>query len=77
MPTNVQTTTQLCFFYMLSKVVHKILQVRLQQYVNKEFPDVQLDLENAEESEIKLPAFNDHGESKRDPKNLLLLHLLC
>ena len=33
----------------------KILQVRLQQYMNWEFPDVKLDLEKAEESEIKLP----------------------
>ena len=33
----------------------KILQVRLQQYVNKELPDVQADVEKAEETEIKLP----------------------
>ena len=33
----------------------KILQARLQQYVNHELPDVQLDLEKAEEPEIKLP----------------------
>ena len=32
----------------------KILQVRLQQYMNHELPDVQLDLEKAEEPEIKL-----------------------
>ena len=32
----------------------KILQARLQQYVNCELPDVQEDLEKAEESEIKL-----------------------
>ena len=33
----------------------KILQTRLQQYMNQELPDVQLDLENAEEPEIKFP----------------------
>ena len=33
----------------------KILQARLQQYVNRELPDVKLVLENAEEPEIKLP----------------------
>ena len=33
----------------------KILQARLQQYVNRELPDVKLDLENEEEPEIKLP----------------------
>ena len=37
------------------KVMLKILQARLQQYVNREFSDVQLDLEKAEEPEIKLP----------------------
>ena len=40
----------------ISKVMLKILQVRLQQYVNWELPDLyKLDLEKAEEAEIKLP----------------------
>ena len=38
-----------------SKVMLKILQARLQQYVNRELRDVQADLEKTEESEIKLP----------------------
>ena len=33
----------------------KILQARLQKYVNQELDDVKLYLENAEEPEIKLP----------------------
>ena len=33
----------------------KILQARLQQYVNQELQMYKLDLENAEEPEIKLP----------------------
>ena len=33
----------------------KILQARLQQYVNQELPDVQAGLEKAEEPEIKVP----------------------
>ena len=33
----------------------RILQARFQQYVNCELPGVQLDLEKAEEPEIKLP----------------------
>ena len=37
-----------------SKVILKNLQARLQQYMNCEFPDVQV-LEKAEEPEIKLP----------------------
>ena len=38
-----------------SKVMLKILQARLQQYVNHELPNVQAELEKAEEAEIKLP----------------------
>ena len=38
-----------------SKVMLKILQARLQQYVNQELSDIQLDLEKAKEPEIKLP----------------------
>ena len=45
MPKNVQTITQLCSFHtwahFLSKVMIKILQARLQQYVNQELLDVQ------------------------------------
>ena len=35
----------------------KILQARLQQYMNRELPDCQAGLEKAEEPEIKLPTF--------------------
>ena len=38
-------------------VMLKILQARLQQYMNRELPDVKLVLEKAEEPEIKLPTF--------------------
>ena len=38
-----------------SKVMLKILQVRFQQYMNREFPHVQAGLEKAKEPEIKLP----------------------
>ena len=41
----------------------KILQARLQQYVNCELPDVQAGLEMAEEPEVKLPRSN--GSSKK------------
>ena len=39
-----------------SKVMLKILQARLQQYVNRELPAVQAGLRKGEEPEIKLPA---------------------
>ena len=41
----------------------KILQARLQQYMNRELPDVQAVLEKAEEPEIKLPTST--GSSKK------------
>ena len=37
-----------------SKVILKILQARLQQYVNHELPDVQMVLEKAEEQKLLL-----------------------
>ena len=59
-----------------SKVMLKILQDWLQQYVN--FQMFKLDLENTEEPEIKLPTSLDHQKSKGVPeKLLLLLYWLC
>ena len=40
-----------------SKVMLKILQAKLQQYLNLELQDIQLGLEKTEEPEIKLPTF--------------------
>ena len=56
-----------------SKVMFKILQASLQQYVNHELPDFKLVLEKEEEPEIKLPL--DHRKRKKVPdKHLLLLY---
>ena len=44
MPKNAQTTAQLYSSHTLSKVMLKIFQARLQQYVNCELPDVQAGL---------------------------------
>ena len=41
MPKNPQTTEQLHSSHTLGKVMLNILQVRLQQYMNHELPDVQ------------------------------------
>ena len=46
-----------------SKVMLKILQASIQQYVSRELPDVQAGLEKAEEPEIKLPT--SAGSSKK------------
>ena len=46
----------------------KILQARLQQYVNRELPDVQAGLEKAEQPEIKLPTFT--GSLKKQESSI-------
>ena len=59
-----------------SKVMLKILQARLQQYVNCELPDAQLVLEKAEEPEIKLPtsigSSEKHENSRKTSTSALL-----
>ena len=58
-----------------SKVVLKILQARLQQYVNCELPDVQTGLGKAEEPEIKLPTFTGSWKKQESSrKHLFLLY---
>ena len=58
-----------------SKVMLKILQVRLQQYVKYELPDVQDGLEKGEEPEIKVPTSIGSSKSRRAPeKHLFLLY---
>ena len=53
----------------------KILQARLQQYMNLELPDVQDGLEKAEEPEIKLPTSAGSLKKQEIPeKHLLLLY---
>ena len=57
-----------------SKVMLKILQARLQQYVNHELLDVQADLEKAEEQRSNCQHPLDHRKSKKvQEKQLLLL----
>ena len=55
-----------------SKVMLKILQGRLQQYMNWELPDVQLDLEKAEEPEIKLLTSSKKQENSKKTSTALL-----
>ena len=59
----------------VSKVMVKILQARLQQYVNQNSQMFKLDLEKAEEPEINCQSLLDHRKSKRiSEKHLLLLN---
>ena len=46
----------------------KILQARLQQYMNRELPDVQAVLEKAEEPEIKLPTSTGSSKKQRSSR---------
>ena len=58
-----------------AKVMLKILQASLQQYVNCELPDVQAGFRKAEEPEIKLPTSGGSSKSKRVlEKHLFLLY---
>ena len=70
MPKNAQATTQLHSH--ASKVMLKILQARLQQYVNHELPNVQV-LEKAEEPEIKLPTSDGSWKKQEVPEKHLFL----
>ena len=63
-----------------SKVMLKILQVRLQQYVNHEFPDIQAGLRKGRGTRERLNCQHllDHQKSKKVPENHLLpLYWLC
>ena len=59
-----------------SKVMFKILQARLQQYMNYEILMFKLDLEKAEEPEIKLPTYvrslKTHENSRKISTSALL-----
>ena len=55
---NAKECSNYCTFALIShasKVMLKILQARLQQYMNHELPDVQAGFKKAEKPEIKLP----------------------
>ena len=66
MPYNAQTTAQLHSSHML--VMFKILQARLQQYMNLQM--FKLDLKKAEEPEIKLPTSAGSLKKQEFQKNI-------
>ena len=71
---NAKECSNYCTIVLISHVSKAILKI-LQQYVNRKRPDVQLDLEKAEEPEINYQYPLHHRKSKGIPeKNLLLLH---
>ena len=62
MPENVDSCT-IALISHAQKVMLKILQARLQQYVNHELPDVQAGFRKGRGPEIKLPT--SAGSSKK------------
>ena len=54
-PNNVQTTIQLCSLHMLVRLCSKFFKLGFSSTWTKNFQMYRLDLEKAEESEIKLP----------------------
>ena len=59
-----------------SKVMLKILQAKLQQYVNHELPDVQAVLEKAEEPEMKLPTSTGSSKKQENSRKTSISALL-
>ena len=59
-----------------STVMLKILQARLQQYVNRELPGVQAVLEKAEETEIKLPTSTGSRKKQESSRKTSISALL-
>ena len=51
----------------------KILQARLQQYVNRERPDVQAGFRKGRGTRDQIANLLDHGKSKRVPEKHLFL----
>jgi len=75
---NVQTTVQLCSFPMLARECSKSFRVHLSIMWTEKFQMYKLDLEKAEEPEIKLPTSSGSSKSERAlEKHLLLLYWLC
>ena len=59
-----------------SQVMLEILQARLQQYMNRELPDVQAVLEKAEEPEIKLPTSTGSSKKQESSRKISISALL-
>ena len=59
MPKNAQTTTQIALISHGSKVVLKILQARIHQYVNCELPDVHTDFAGSWSGGLVFPSLEE------------------
>ena len=59
-----------------SKVILKILQARIQQYVSHELPDVQAGFEKAGEPKIKLPTSTGSWKKQESSRKMSISSLL-
>ena len=81
MPKNAQTTTQLHSSHTHTrKVILKILQARLQQYMNRELPDVQAGFMKGRGTRDQIANIRwinekarDFQKKKKKPTNVLLI----
>ena len=74
MPKNVQTTAQFALISHASKIMLKILHVRLQEYVNGELPDIEAGFRKGRGSRDQIANIRWTIEKARE---FLQLHLLC
>ena len=73
MPKNVQITVQLHSLHNVYKFVLKILQVMLQQYVNRDLPDVQAKFRKGKRTRDQIASIHWIIGSKQIPEKHLLL----
>ena len=76
---NAKECSNYCTIALVShatKVMLKILQARLQQYVNHELPDVQAGFKKAEKPEIKLPTSSGSSKMQENSRKTSISALL-
>ena len=74
MPANLENSSVVISH--ASKVVLKILQDRLQQYVNHELPDVQAGFRKGKEPKIKLPTSTESSKKQERSRKTSISALL-
>ena len=77
---NAKGCSNYCTIVLIShaiKVMLKILQTRLEQYVNWELPDVQTGFRKGRGTTDQLPTSIGSSKKRIPEKDLLLLHWLC
>ena len=74
MPANLENSSVVISH--ASKVVLKILQDRLQQYVNHELPDVQAGFRKGKEPKIKLPTSTESSKKQESSRKTSISALL-